>query len=434
MKYSRYNSIIKVDDNHYILYSALSDQFIILKRSAYRDISENDANTLAKHNYVLYNQLLSAKGIVDDLCDEKQMVLEKIRDIDNNDSVYHLHINPTVDCNFRCWYCYEEHVKGSKMTLDVLHSVKKLMTNVVTTQLNLRTFNLSFFGGEPLMYFTVIAKPLIEHIYSLCMHRGIRVNLHFTSNGFLLNNAMIDFLRDKNACFQITLDGGKDTHDSTRFTKNGLGSYDVIINNIKRLIKANLYVILRINYTSTNIFNVSSILKDLNVIERQYKNNISVDFQKVWQDNEAERNDTVIKCLNKNIKLFSSEGFRVSSHKILDSVNDSCYGDKRYHALVNYNGDVFNCTARDFTTQNRAGYLSSNGTIVWENNSLENRLALKFSKSICHSCRIAPLCGGGCCQRALESKNGELCMYSYSETDIDQIILNRFEFMFINQD
>ena len=89
------------------------------------------------------------------------------------------------------------------------------------------------------------------------MHRGIRVNLHFTSNGFLLNNAMIDFLRDKNACFQITLDGGKDTHDSTRFTKNGLGSYDVIINNIKRLIKANLYVILRINYTSTNLMSVS---------------------------------------------------------------------------------------------------------------------------------------------------------------------------------
>lgn len=108
-------------------------------------------------------------------------------------------------------------------------------------------------------------------------------------------------------------------------------------------------------------------------------------------------------------------------------------GIKRYHALINYDGEVFKCTARDFTTQNRLGYLSSTGTIVWEHNSLEKRLVLKFSKSCCHACRIAPLCGGGCCQRAHESEYGEQCMYSYSESDIDQIIYNRFEFMFINQ-
>ena len=94
---------------------------------------------------------------------------------------------------------------------------------------------------------------------------------------------------------------------------------------------------------------------------------------------------------------------------------------------------MFNCTARDFSTQKRAGYLNSTGNIVWEHNSLENRLALKFSKRICHSCRIAPLCGGGCCQRALESENDQQCLYSYSESDIDQIILDRFEFMFVSQ-
>lgn len=258
MKYSRYNSILKVDENHHILYSAMSDQFIILKQSAYQDIFAYDANSLAEHNKKLYSQMLSVKGIVDDLCDEKQLVLNKIKRTDNDDTAYHLHINPTVDCNFRCWYCYEEHVKGSKMTPEVLVSVKKLISNILNNQINLKTFNLSFFGGEPLMYFNVIAKPLIEHVNTLCLPKDIKVNLHFTSNGFLLNNTIIDFLRDKNVCFQITLDGGKNTHDSTRYTKKGLGSYDVIIRNIKRLVEANSYVILRINYTSSNIFNVSS--------------------------------------------------------------------------------------------------------------------------------------------------------------------------------
>lgn len=433
MKYSRYNSILSLGNGLHILYNALSDKFIILKEAAYRDVSEYNADTLKEHNGILYDQLVSANGIIEDSFDEYEAVANVIRQTDYDDTVYHLHVNPTVDCNFRCWYCYEDHVKGSKMSAEVISSVKKLMQSIVDSQLNLRTFNLSFFGGEPLLYFNAIAKPLIEYIYSLCAPKGVEVNLQFTSNGFLLSDAIVKFLKNKNVCFQITLDGGKDTHDKTRFTKGGLGSYDKIVANIKHLAESDIKVILRINYTSSNIFNVSSILNDMDDIGQNCRDNIYVNFQKVWQDSDAESDDAVIECLNENIKLFHAKGFKVSTHKILDSVQNSCYGDKRYHALINYNGDVFSCTARDFSTQNRAGYLRPDGIIIWENDSLEKRLALKFSKPVCHKCRIAPLCAGGCCQRAIESNNGDSCIYAYSEADIDQIILNRFEFMFMNQ-
>lgn len=432
-KYSIYNSILNIDNDSHILYNALSDRFILLREVAYRDFFNYNANYLKEQNSILFNQLVSINSIIEDTFDEYKCVLERIRQNDNDDSIYHLHINPTVDCNFKCWYCYEDHIKGSKMPTEVIESVKRLMYNIIDNQINLRTFNLSFFGGEPLMFFHIIAKPLIEYIHTLCTPKGIKVNIHFTSNGFLLNNAIVEFLQDKSVCFQITLDGWKDTHNKTRFTKGGAGSYNKIISNIIQLVRSNIKVILRINYTSTNIFGVSNILNDIDTLEQHYRQNICIDFQRVWQDANAECDDIVIEHLNESIKLFHSKGFRVSSHKILDSVSNSCYGDKRYHALVNYNGDVFNCTARNFNFLNRAGYLRSDGTIVWENNSLEKRLASKFSKSVCHSCRIAPLCGGGCCQRALESNNGDSCIYSYSDADIDQIIINRFEFMLINQ-
>lgn len=433
MKYSKYNSILNVDNTHYILYNALSDQFILLLKSAYIDISKYNTKKLKEYNNTLYNQMLSINGIVEDTFDENEAVLNIIRQVDNNASEYHLHINPTMDCNFKCWYCYEKHIKGSKMKFEIIENIKKLMQNTIKKQINLQTYNLSFFGGEPLLYFNEIAKPLIEYIHSLCTPKNIKVNIHFTSNGFLLNNTIIDFLHDKHVTFQITLDGGKKSHDRTRYTNTGNGSYDKIISNIVQLVKSNIKIILRINYTSDNIFNVSNILEDLDTIEQYYRDNIYVDFQKIWQDTNADNNDNVIECLNKNITLFHAKGFRVTSHKILDTVRNSCYGDKRYHALINYNGDVFNCTARDFTTQNRTGYLNSDGNIIWDNNSLEKRLLLKFSKPVCHSCRIAPICGGGCSQRALESNNSNLCIYSYSEIDIDQIILNRFEFMLLNQ-
>ena len=57
----------------------------------------------------------------------------------------------------------------------------------------------------------------------------------------------------------------------------------------------------------------------------------------------------------------------------------------------------------------------------------ESRLKSRFSKKICWTCRIAPYCGGGCAQRAYESGNTNECIYGYSDTDIDNLILKLFE-------
>ncbi|HCD77599.1 MAG TPA: hypothetical protein DEQ27_04570, partial [Prevotella sp.] len=54
-----------------------------------------------------------------------------------------------------------------------------------------------------------------------------------------------------------------------------------------------------------------------------------------------------------------------------------------------------------------------------------------FSKQVCHDCRIAPICGGGCVQKAFEKRyEGNECIYGYSEKDIDDIIVSRFDYKF----
>lgn len=40
------------------------------------------------------------------------------------DKTYRLVINPTLECNFRCWYCYEDHVAG-KMNEETIEKIKK---------------------------------------------------------------------------------------------------------------------------------------------------------------------------------------------------------------------------------------------------------------------------------------------------------------------
>src|SRR6202020_1629629 len=119
----------------------------------------------------------------------------------------------------------------------------------------------------------------------------------------------------------------------------------------------------------------------------------------VWQNNKI---DNTYDLVNINVSNIQESGINVSTTYSPNSVKNPCYADKRNSAVINYNGDIFKCTARDFTTTKRAGYLSNTGELVWENNYLERRMTAKFNNKPCLSCKIIPLCNGGCSQHALE--------------------------------
>ena len=67
---------------------------------------------------------------------------------------------------------------------------------------------------------------------------------------------------------------------------------------------------------------------------------------------------------------------------------------KRNSAVINYNGDIFKCTARDFTTVQRAGYLSDEGELVWENDYLNRRMNAKFNNKPWSNRRLSVVADG----------------------------------------
>jgi uncharacterized protein len=212
-----------------------------------------------------------------------------------------------------------------------------------------------------------------------------------------------------------------------RYSKDKGGSYDTIITNIKKLLSNGCDVILRINYTKDNIEGVTAIGDDLKDITEEQKRHLSIDFQRVWQDYESETVDDILRRVEKVEDTFKKLGLKISD-KTPDYVRDSCYGNKRNHALVNFNGDVYNCTARDFTPQNRSGILTEEGGIIWENDSMERRMGIRLRRSACIRCNIAPLCGGGCSQKCLENEDdGDFCLYGNSDERKKYIVLQRFE-------
>lgn len=392
------------------------------------DLSKNSIQLFSAELPHLYQQLSDAGIIVDESLDEVLRLRTLIEDTDNNSNEYILHINPTLDCNFNCWYCYENHIPHSCMNTEVLNGTLRYIESVLHNS-EIKTFELGFFGGEPLFYFNRIAKTVISHVAGMCAKNQVYLHVHFTSNGALLNDGIIAFLSQFNCGFQITLDGGKDEHDRTRYNKSSNGSYDIIVNNIIKLSLAKIDTIVRVNYTSSNIDSVSTILGSFNNISSINRKYIKFDFQRVWQDRNCLNDETEHKIRGIRLK-FQSAGFIVLANYIPHDVTDSCYGDKINHVLINYNGDVFGCTARDFTIENRIGQLDAKGVIHFNNGLVNKRNNSKLSKSICQNCRIAPLCGGGCKQRAIEDNYDDRCTLEYSESDMDGIILDIFKHSF----
>lgn len=427
MKLSVFNTVIPIEDKHTLLFNAFTNKFVVV-RNRLLDVENTSLEILQAETPYLYNQLCEAGAILEDSEDEIRSLKERIEIADNNINEFRLHINPTLDCNFNCWYCYENHVTGSKMNTEALEAAKKFIKSILVKP-EIAFFELGFFRGEPLYHFKSVAKNIIEHTGNLCKELGKKLHVHFTSNGALVTPEMVEFLSQYNCGFQITLDGGKAKHDKTRYSKNSVGSYDIIVKNILLLASANIDVIVRVNYTSENIDSVTSIFDSFKDVPEECKTRIKFDFQRVWQDRPNEEDETELK-ITEIRRRFRHENFIVLANYIPHDVRDSCYGDKINHILINYNGDVYGCTARDFNKDNRIGFLDESGVIQFDEEKVHKRNTSKYSKPVCKECRIAPLCGGGCKQRASESKT-EACTMGYSEDDMDNIVLKIFEHSFL---
>jgi uncharacterized protein len=251
----------------------------------------------------------------------------------------------------------------------------------------------------------------------------------------LITDKFIDHFNEKQVKphFQITLDGYREKHDEVRFVTKTKGSYFTIINNIKKLVENEMFVRLRINYTDENLTNIYKIADDLPIKDKELiKDYLLIDFHRVWQNSKV---DDINIIVDKNIERIKEKGFRTKNSTYnSENVKGSCYADKHNSAVVNYNGDIYKCTARDFKTENREGYINENGKIVWENNSFEKRMNAKFHNEPCLTCRLLAICNGCCSQQALEHLGKEnFCIYAFDEKEKDKVIKTRVDLIMNDQ-
>lgn len=419
MKESKYNIYLEYKDV-FVLYNTLYESILMLSDVIYAKLLEIGIEKCFSINEELYNKVVDGRFLIDDDVDELEEIKRIIKQKDFSDEEYHLIINPTLDCNFNCWYCFEQKKRGSFMSPKIKDSCSLLIRNIVNYNAGLKKFTLSFFGGEPLLYYNRISVPLMKSLYAEIEDKDIETNIHFTTNGYLLTNSVVSSMsKFKVKSLQITFDGNREIHNKTRFLKHNTESYDVIINNIKRILcQTDISIILRINYTHQNVDGFMSLLEDISKFKNL--NHIILSPNQVWQDKKDGDNfdDKINDIYNRAEEL----GIATKNAASIGRLKHPCYADKKNQACINYNGFVYKCNARDFKEENALGKLNAQGFIIW-NEKEKIWMDSKLKNQPCKDCVLFPICAGGCRRLTFNHIGETYCMYNFNEETKKQVIL-----------
>ncbi|MBE6716812.1 MAG: thioether cross-link-forming SCIFF peptide maturase [Ruminococcaceae bacterium] len=146
-----------------------------------------------------------------------------------------LHIAHT--CNLNCSYCFASqgkyHGDRAVMSFEV---GKRALDFLVENSGTRKNLEVDFFGGEPLMNFTVV-KQLVEYARSIEKEKGKNFRFTLTTNGMLIDDDVIDFSNREMSNVVLSLDGRKDIHDRFRVDYQGRGSWEQIVPKFQKFVK-----------------------------------------------------------------------------------------------------------------------------------------------------------------------------------------------------
>lgn len=437
MKRSKYNIRIS-EKNMVIYYNSFSDEYVAMSHRADEVFEGADWENKFKVEFPKhFEHLVNAGFIIEDGRDElAEIRYQNKLDAFSSRSLMVM-VYPTQDCNLKCWYCYESHVKDTLMGKDIQQRVFKMIEKRVHEN-SFDSLRLSFFGGEPLIGFDDVAYPLAYRIKELVTKAGKSFQTFFITNATLLTPHVSEKMKAIHPYFQITLDGCREKHNTVRIRKEGAkDTYDEIIDAIKRIVSdiytpedyPNPIVTVRINYDNNTLKRVSEIIADLKDINRRA---IYIHLERVWQTkdkvDEAQR-----QLLKDALLQFISAGFYVG-HGCFGEKKVSCPAETDSYLIVNHDGNLFRCNGRTLTEETKEGVLDADGNVVWGKGMQSKRLGLStFENPRCLACKMLPRCMGPCSQKIMEhgSVDDSICtiasldvpLYEYLKLDFQMKLL-----------
>ncbi len=361
----------------------------------------------------LGDQLLSSGFIVQDEVDERSLVGKRY--FEYKDATQHLSLTiaPTINCNFGCTYCFQEH-PNKKMSAENIRDIKQHVENNLKSDTGL---HITWFGGEPLMGLKMI-KELAEFFSDICIKRNCDYTQSMVTNGSLMVEAVINYIEQQGnyRYVQITLDGPPQIHNLRRAFSGGKASFEKILANIEAA-KGRINITLRVNVDKRNYHHLSELVSLLS--ERNLLDTVSMYLGRVTDYTEVCGDE--VKNYSLSVPEFAEvesrfefclleHGVRPSASLPEPKFGNFCGADNPNSFLFSPEGLVFKCWNEAAESTKEASGILKNGEIVVKVNHVETKSNWdnynSFQYEKCDSCSVQPLCQGGCPWEARRDKRG----------------------------
>ena len=126
----------------------------------------------------------------------------------------------THECNLRCRYCFVQKEPES-MTLETAKAAARFLIENARRAGTVPEIN--FFGGEPLLKFDGIMRPLTEWVHD---ELGERMRFSVTTNGTLLTPERTGFMKRHGFSLLLSMDGSARAQDFNRPDAAGRGTFE----------------------------------------------------------------------------------------------------------------------------------------------------------------------------------------------------------------
>lgn len=220
----------------YYLYDVNTNTIVGISEKLYKYFY-NEENILLESDVDNEIESLQQNGFLKDskVQDSKHPATEILPSIYEN-KINYVILQVTQNCNLRCKYCI---YSGNYQTRT--HTLKEMSWDVARQSLdyliahsqNEKILTVGFYGGEPLLNIKLI-KKCVSYFEKAAI--GKEYQFVMTTNLTLLDDEIIEFLIEKKFVLTVSIDGPKNVHNKSRiFATKKEGSFDIIINNLKKI-------------------------------------------------------------------------------------------------------------------------------------------------------------------------------------------------------
>ena len=357
---------------------------------------------------------------------EEERIKTKFMNMKYNSESLVVTILTNMDCNLGCKYCHENGLMDYSFLGDPqINKINKWLDSQVESG-QYKNITIYFYGGEPTLNMHAI-EAISEHVAKLSDEKKIHYDFSMTTNGTLLDDELVARLLKANVKdIQVTLDGPREVHDFRKPFLDGKGTFDIILQNIKKYYKQ-LNFTVRANVDKNNYERIPELM-DI-IVENDLQNKVffyldlisSTHTKNDYCNNFVFTSIEEMTSISYLWKVQKEKGIPLHGKNVIEGL---CGNLSKSNVTISSSGDFYICPGLCGIKDACLGDLDNGYNSVYDQMMKTN----VWEK--CVHCKYFPMCAGGCRAQAY-MKSGNCfacyCKKKYYESVVMKYIMYKYE-------